>query len=137
MSSNPRVIDDLSPSAGPIECPRCASPMRAHTVGSVSVDRCQSCGGLWLDVLEKDRLLESGDAAGKADNVPPRQANAPSDRKLKCPRDRSTLISMTARPQSHITFDSCTVCGGTFFDAGELKDLSEFTLRERLRAMFR
>jgi Zn-finger nucleic acid-binding protein len=110
--------------------------MRSQTIGAVEVDRCLSCGGLWLDVMERDKLLEAG-AAALVDTVMPRQANAPKDRTTKCPRDRSSLIHMVARPQSHISYESCTVCGGVFFDAGELKDLSEFTLRERVRSMFR
>lgn len=110
--------------------------MRTQTIGTVEVDRCQFCGGLWLDVLEKDTLLEAG-AAAKADTATSRQANAPKDRMLKCPRDKGSLIPMVARPQSHIAYESCTVCGGVFFYAGEFKDLSELTLRERVRAMLR
>jgi Zn-finger nucleic acid-binding protein len=33
--------------------------------------------------------------------------------------------------------DLCRTCGGVLLDAGELKDLSEFTLAERLKGFFR
>lgn len=133
MTHNPRIIDDLAPNSGAIECPRCASAMRHQAVGKIQIDVCQSCAGLWLDALEKDKLLEAGHAAA-ADNASPRQPNAPKGRTLKCPRDRSAMLSIVAFPQTHIAYESCTVCGGMFFDSGELKDLSEYTLRERVRA---
>jgi len=135
MTTHPRIIDDSAPNSGSIECPRCASAMRHQSLGDIQIDVCQSCAGLWLDVLEKDKLLEAGHAAA-ADNASPRHPNAPKGRTLKCPRDRSTMLSIVAFPQTHIAYESCTVCGGMFFDSGELKDLSEHTLRERVRAMF-
>lgn len=135
MTNQPRIIDDLAPNSGAIECPRCASAMRHQTVGKIQIDVCQSCAGLWLDALEKDKLLEAGRAAA-ADSASPRHPNAPKGRTLKCPRDKSAMLTIVAFPQTHIAYESCTVCGGMFFDSGELKDLSEFTLRERVRGMF-
>ena len=38
--------------------------------------------------------------------------------------------------QPHIQELACTVCGGVLLDAGELKDLSEFTLGERVKGLF-
>jgi len=135
MTKQPRILDDFAPNSGPIECPRCTSAMRHQTLGGIEIDTCQSCAGIWLDVLERDKLLEAGHAAA-ADNPSPRQPNAAKDRTLKCPRDRSTMLSIVAFPQTHIAYESCTVCGGMFFDSGELEDLSEYTLRERVRSMF-
>ena len=55
--------------------------------------------------------------------------------RVECPRDKSRLITIVDRKQPHIQFEACTSCGGTFLDAGELKDLSERTLRERLATL--
>ena len=38
------------------------------------------------------------------------------------------------RRQPHIAFEACGRCG-VFMDRGELTDLSEFTLRERLAVL--
>lgn len=130
-------LEDEAPS-GTIDCPKCHATMKRVTVGDVVVDRCQACGGLWLDVLEKEKLLAVKGAARKAD-AGPRAAAPRLDKttKGKCPRDKSTLIHMVDLKQPHVGYESCTVCGGVFMDAGELTDLSEMTLREWLRTVVR
>jgi Zn-finger nucleic acid-binding protein len=62
-----KVIDDLNlqtrlidfPMSGepsPISCPRCGGAMRVHIEGSVEVDACASCNGVWLDLGEEEAL---------------------------------------------------------------------------------
>ena len=111
--------------------------MRPVQVGEVEIDRCESCGGIWLDLFEREKLLLNKATAAAADL---RQTpNAALNRKEggKCPRDHATLIHMVDIKQPHIGFESCNICGGIFFDAGELKDLTEFTLRERLKVLIK
>lgn len=115
----------------PIDCPKCRAPMKHIRIGEVLVDRCYACAGLWLDALEKEKLLGDRKAAAAADQ-PGGALHITSGGGFKCPRDHSTLIEMRDIQQPHVRFESCTVCGGVFLDAGELKDLSERTLRERL-----
>lgn len=137
MSSPTRSIDDFGGKSGPIDCPKCGKPMKPATLGETTIDRCTACAGIWLDALEKDRLLESHLAA-QAD-IPPRDSGRAaantSKTRILCPRDHSTMIHMVDARQPHIGFESCTVCGGIYFDSGELADLSELTLRERLRSI--
>jgi Zn-finger nucleic acid-binding protein len=109
--------------------------MQRQKIGTVEVDRCAGCAGLWLDALEKEKLLERPGLAAEADRPGAHAAGRPGEA-LTCPRDRSTLIRMVDRRQPHVGFESCTVCGGVFLDAGELADLSELTLRERVRGLF-
>ena len=56
---------------------------------------------------------------------------------LLCPRDQSALVTVPDSRQSHVEIDVCRQCGGVLLDAGELKDLSEFTLSERLKAFLK
>jgi len=122
---------------GPIDCPRCRTPMAIHTIGAVQFDRCGTCGGLWFDALEKERLLAHPRAAKEADRtLGPGTVHAGKKTGLPCPRDHSTLIHLVDPRQPHVGFESCTVCGGAFLDAGELTDLSEVTIRERFRSLF-
>jgi hypothetical protein len=44
---------------------------------------------------------------------------------------------MTDHHQPHIHFESCTVCYGVFFDAGEFRDYKEQTLGESIGRLFR
>ena len=43
---------------------------------------------------------------------------------------------MTDHNQPHIKFESCTVCYGVFFDAGEFRDYKELTLTESVKRLF-
>ncbi len=117
--------------SGPIDCPGCHFRMTRTTIEGMEVDRCEKCAGIWLDALEKDRLL-AAHAAGKVDLPGPHQ-QVQRDKEMHCPRDHSLLIRMVDFKQPHIHFESCKICGGMFFDAGELKDLSKFTIVERIR----
>lgn len=121
---------------GIIACPKCAAPMERAQAGDVTIDRCRGCGGLWLDALEKDRLLASKQAVAQADTGDPAVgAKLDTETELFCPRDASAMIHMVDPAQHHVGYESCTVCGGVFLDAGELRDLADFTLLERLRSM--
>lgn len=120
----------------PIKCPKCGADMARHTHGSLTIDRCQTCSGLWLDALELQRLLERPQTPRAVDTGAPRTGSPPSPRRLQCPRDKSPLIAMSDPMQRHVRYEQCSVCGGLFLDAGELRDLSELTLRERIRTIF-
>lgn len=106
-------------------------------VGEVIVDRCQSCAGLWLDALEKEKLLRHRKDVRAADAGASIPRPHPAPAVMLCPRDSSRMIRMVDADQPHVGFESCTVCGGVFLDAGELTDLSEVTLREWVRRVVR
>ena len=63
----------------------------------------------------------------KQDPSLPRKVLDRVDR-IECPRCESRLIRMVDRDQSHIHFESCTVCYGVFLDAGEFRDYKERNL---------
>lgn len=122
-----------------VKCPRHRHPMRRFDIDGVPVDRCGICGGIWLDLGEIRRLLELGPKATHAIAELDRRID-PDDISAGtppvCPRDTTPLTQVRDPKQPHIEYDLCTHCGGVFFDAGELHDLTEFTLRERLLWMF-
>jgi Zn-finger nucleic acid-binding protein len=110
--------------------------MRTLTVDGVTVDRCRKCGGLWLDLGEKERLLARPEAVRAADTGPPVIGrHMDEQREIRCPRDGAVMVPVADPRQRHVRFESCSVCGGVFLDAGELTDLSELTLLERLRTL--
>lgn len=47
-----------------MSCPRCSGKLHAETYDEVSIDRCDTCGGVWLDAGELEQLIgeESGPA---------------------------------------------------------------------------
>jgi Zn-finger nucleic acid-binding protein len=122
----------------PINCPKCGSPMGKVTFSSVVVDRCTGCRGLWFDARERERLREL-DGSEEIDPGPPEGAPAPEispddervgDANMNCPVCHTRLIRMVDHQQPQIHFESCTVCHGSFFDAGEFRDYKEHTVAE-------
>ncbi|MBX3365441.1 MAG: zf-TFIIB domain-containing protein [Phycisphaeraceae bacterium] len=128
--------DAAEPQGSIIACPKCAAAMEQVTVGDVVIDRCRGCGGLWLDAMERERLLASADLVKAADTGSEKIGRELDDQtNVHCPRDRSRMIHMVDLRQRHIGYESCQICGGVFLDAGELRDLASFTLIERIRSI--
>jgi len=44
-----------------MECPKCKTEMTKKYVESVQIDKCPSCGGVWLDRGELDSIRESAE----------------------------------------------------------------------------
>lgn len=121
-------------------CPKCQSAMQAVRVEGGEIDRCSGCGGLWFDMLEDEDLLALAAEIDTGDPEVGRRHN--SIDRISCPKcsDTQPMIRMVDPAQPHIWFESCTVCYGKFFDAGEYRDLARFTLGDwlkRLRARAR
>ena len=127
------------PTDAPANCPRCRTAMRSTRAGAFMLDRCDTCRGLWFDTLELDRVAKDRSAVAAIDSAARNETHASPKRPtvMHCPRDKAMLITMHALGQPHISYESCKVCGGAFLDAGELSDLSEVTVRERLIQFFR
>lgn len=103
---------------------------------AIEVNRCTGCKGLFFDAMEAERLrkvrgseaIDVGDAAlGKAHN-----ANG----KVRCPRDTTTMLRIVDPKQPHLWLESCPVCNGMFFDAGEFRDWKHETLADLVRGFF-
>lgn len=46
--------------ASALHCPKCAGILKEMTFAGVSIDRCEACGGVWLDAGEIERLKNEG-----------------------------------------------------------------------------
>jgi len=129
--------DEVGNSSCTLACPKCEGAMHRARVGAVEIDRCAGCGGLWLDALEKDKLLASKAAVAEADTGDPKVGKElDTEVLIHCPRDKSRMIHMVDRRQGHIGFEACKVCGGVFLDAGELRDMAHHSMLEKLRSIF-
>jgi Zn-finger nucleic acid-binding protein len=129
MSEDP--IDDISlRGPGPLRCPKCRTAMSPVTLAGTEVDRCNGCGGIWFDLLEHEDLkgtpgaetLDSGDPATgqRYDQVG----------LVRCPVDGVPMVRMVDKAQPTLWLESCPVCYGTFFDAGEFREFTEDSLRD-------
>jgi Zn-finger nucleic acid-binding protein len=113
--------------------------MKRVDVGGITIDRCTSCGAMWFDVGEVERVLKMKYKAtadldkGEAGATAHPSASRP---RLRCPRDGEALTPRMYPDQSHIVVDECRFCHGMLLDAGELKDAADFTVAERVKSFF-
>jgi Zn-finger nucleic acid-binding protein len=116
-----------------MECPKCQARMEVVRFEDTEVDRCVRCGGLWFDVLEQEQL--SGRPGSEAIDSGPAWMASMHDAQVKvlCPVDGALMIRMVDATRPHIWVESCPLCRGTFFDAGEFTDFKEFPISELLQ----
>ena len=116
-----------------MQCPKCSTAMSSLEGLEFSADRCNGCGGVWLS----DSDIDAKDHAAAIDSIdtsiPEGQASFNELREINCPNCDVALMKMLDKTQLNVEYEACPDCRGAFFDAGELKDLSEFTLIERLK----
>jgi Zn-finger nucleic acid-binding protein len=119
-----------------MNCPKCAAAMEPVTFEGVTVDRCTGCKGIWFDANEQRALKEKkgAEAIDIGDAATGRKMDKITD--IQCPRCHTRMIRMVDVDQHHIDYEACTVCYGMFLDAGEFKDLKDFTVSEYLRGLF-
>ncbi len=119
-----------------MECPKCQAPMEKVTHAGVEVDRCTNCGGIWFDLLERERLAEL--AGSEEIDTGDRRVGRKFDRleRIDCPVCHTLMIRMVDAVQPHVHYEACKVCNGVFLDAGEFKDLREHTVLDRIRDLF-
>ena len=118
-----------------MNCPKCASAFEKISFAEIEVDRCLGCKGLWFDMLEKEDLvvIEGSEAIDVgSEQVSEEYRNL---RDIRCPQCTVKMLPMVDKDQFHIKYESCPICYGTFFDAGEFRDLKEHTVLERFIEM--
>ncbi len=128
MSRAKQPIEFGASKSGGMRCPKCKDDMEQVQFDGVEIDRCKNCNGMWFDVGESDALRneKAATAIDIGDSHGGKQMNE-IDR-YRCPRCNGGMMRMADSQQSDIWYEECTSCKGTFFDAGEFKDLSEGTI---------
>ncbi len=122
-------------------CPRCQNGMRAAIeatpAGSVELDYCPSCRGIWFDRGELESILLQ-----VRSDIQPIGLPAPTDEpgNRRCPRHHAPMIERrmsTARLRSSIyaahsdpvpdgvIIDQCPRCLGIWLDGGELGQITQ------------
>lgn len=118
-----------------MKCPKCQAQFEKITFQEIEVDRCLDCRGLWFDMLEKEDLvrIEGSEAIDiGSDQVGEKYRNMQD---VNCPHCGVEMLPMVDKDNFHIKYESCPLCYGTFFDAGEFRDLKEHSVLERFMQM--
>ena len=119
-----------------MNCPKCSAAMEKVQYESIEVDRCTDCQGIWFDMLEHEHLkaIEGSEEIDIGDPEVGKQTNIVDQ--ITCPVCESRMIRMVDGRQPHIWFESCTVCYGVFFDAGEFRDYKQENILDFFRDLF-
>ncbi len=101
--------------------------MNKVTHETIEVDRCPNCHGLWLDQFEKENLkaLKGSESIDVGDPEKGVQYNQVDQ--VDYPVCHVQMTKLVDAKQSHIWYESCPVCYGVFFDAGEFTDYKKET----------
>lgn len=112
-----------------MQCPKCQAEMEKVATAHGVVDRCTACKGLWFDLMEHEELKGDAEIIDIGSEEVGRKHN--SIDRIHCPVCPNTMMLRMVDPQQpHIWFESCPVCYGRYFDAGEFRDLSEHSLSD-------
>lgn len=112
------------PADAPLRCPNDNSRMEKETIGGVTVDRCNSCGRLWLDDGEMQALLSHESTVEEADAGPfGRESGRAALGGRLCPRDKRELLEIKHPSRPDVLIEYCPGCKGVLLDAGELRQI--------------
>ncbi len=107
----------------PRNCPVCLTGLAPLKVGSVTVDRCPECAGVWFDAGEMNALARAGGRAltaveHAAESRPGHAVHLHADR--NCPECGVGLRPFAYPWAPEVRLDGCPACKGIWFDDGEL-----------------
>jgi len=116
-----------------MKCPKCQSEMETVAVEGVQINRCTKCQGLWFDEFELDDLkTKKGTEAVDTGNVQVGKTYNKQDR-IRCPKCTEPMLRVVDNDHPHIWYETCEICGGSFLDAGEFKDMKKVNLLGKIK----
>ena len=109
-----------------MDCIKCTQAMSKAKMQGVLVDKCNICGGIWLDGGELE-MIKYNDS--KDDDALLKEARSEVlEEKMRlvtteglCPKCQKQRINTYVR--SGVEVDQCPACKGIFFDYGELDEI--------------
>jgi Zn-finger nucleic acid-binding protein len=124
-----------------IPCPRCGMRTEHFLVDDFGVDRCLSCGAIWFDAKELERVEGCARKAqilsDTRDGVHNTRHEIVRKKPLKCPRDGAVLVVKQHWDNPNVDLDACPTCNGVLLECGEIMDLATRTWRDRVRTWWR
>ncbi len=121
--------------SGAMRCPKCRADMEQVEFDGTEIDRCKTCGGIWFDAGEIEILRDKQAAAAidTGDASVGKKSNAIDN--YPCPRCSGAMVKVVDPQQTHIWYETCSSCSGSFLDAGELLDMSKLTVADFFKGL--
>jgi Zn-finger nucleic acid-binding protein len=118
-----------------MDCPGCGVEMTNLDGDGTSVAKCATCGGLWIDVADLNRVLLHHNLPGLESIGGRVQPDALTG---QCPECHVDLVTVEGgMRQDPLQYDTCESCGGIFLES-EFKDATEIkTAFEEIVDFFR
>ena len=112
------------------KCPHCRQPLRSVVIGTTSVEECESCLGLWVDVNSFEKICadreQQAAVLGAASPAPRSPITEPIKvRYFHCPECGQLMNRINFARCSGVIVDICKG-HGTWFDRDELSRIIEF-----------
>ena len=116
--------------SGAMRCPKCRCDMAQIDIEGTIIDRCTRCSGIWFDEgeLEAMKNLQAATVIDTGEAGLGKHYNAIDH--YRCPRCGGHMDKKVDAQQRHIWYETCVECNGSFFDAGEFRDLAEVTVSD-------
>jgi uncharacterized protein len=106
-------------------CPRCRHQLNQVQLGSVHVDGCGGCGGVWFDNTELHTVAQTqaADMLALEDQFLPGDSSRIPVGDMTCPNCNIPLYGFSFPQLPGIQLDACSQCKGIWADDGELQAL--------------
>lgn len=121
--STPFILDGTPTEIGLCvakRCGKCGGEFSARLHHGLIVDRCNSCGGIWLDAGETERIIGQAIKQGGPDRVSWQEAAELDQLVGSCPSCRVGLKSYSV-PGAKASFEICGLCLGVWLDKREIQ----------------
>ena len=112
----------------PMNCPYCSTPLVPETYEGITIDRCPSCQGTWLDAGELTHIVETQEVTIPQEIVRETLAlaavnvSSPGVRTLvPCPKCDGPMNPINYDHTSGVIIDHCPLGHGNWLDASELE----------------
>ncbi len=105
-----------------MDCPRCSVEMSEIASGDSTLQRCSTCGGLWIDSADLNRVmlhanLPSLSAVGGYVN--------PDEIAGMCPACHVDLVAVEGGEKRSLHYDTCESCGGIWLEGPDIDEVPE------------
>ncbi len=105
-----------------MDCPRCSVEVTEIVDEDRNLHRCGTCGGLWVDVAELNRLLLHA-------NLPALSALGgyvnPDEIAGMCPACNVDLVAVEGGDKRSLHYDTCESCGGIWVEGPDADEIPE------------
>ena len=113
-------------------CPTCQAKLHKEKFEGVEIDHCLTCGGVWLDHGELDRLVDRRDRLVEFTSVDHDSGiHGDNHPKRHCPHCNKVMKKVDLLEEnSGIIYDYCPACEGFWLDQGEIARTKQY-LKEK------